>query len=237
MSHELRTPLNAILGFSEMLEREMLGPLEPKAYRDYAEDIQRSGRLLLSIIDDILDLSRIEAGKLELNSETLDPCQLVDEALALVGKAATAKGISLRDDLPEGLPAIQGDRRAIVQVLINTLSNAVKFTPAGGEVRLGAEHRPDGGIDLHVIDNGRGMSAEEMAQLFTPFARKNAFMAGETEGTGLGLTICKQLMHVQGFDILVHSEPGQGTDVILQFPAHSGRRQVEPGPESRRAAG
>ncbi|GAB4356218.1 MAG: hypothetical protein Kow00114_07010 [Kiloniellaceae bacterium] len=227
MSHELRTPLNAILGFSEILEREMLGPLEPKTYRDYAKDIQRSGRLLLSIIDDVLDLSRIEAGKLQLTTEQLDPHRLSGEALSLIGELATTKGVTIENDLPEHLPQIEGDRRAIIQVLINTIGNAVKFTPKGGKVRLSARRRGDGGVDLHIADTGCGIAPSEMAELFTPFARRNVFMARQEEGTGLGLTICKQLMQIQGFDISVESTPGQGTDVTLAFPAGKATPECE----------
>lgn len=236
MSHELRTPLNAILGFSEMLGREMLGPLKPKAYRDYAEDIQRSGRLLLSIIDDILDLSRIEAGKTELSIEMLDAGDLVEEALKTVGKLATTKGLKLDNAVPADLPKIEGDKRAILQVLINTISNAVKFTPKGGEIKLGAQRRRDGGLDLHITDTGCGIAPEDMSEIFTPFSRKNVFMARQEEGTGLGLTICKQLMQIQGFDIAVESKVGQGTDVILEFPAKASQEDADQPPANRQAA-
>jgi len=236
MSHELRTPLNAILGFSGMLEHEILGPVEPKGYRDYAIDIQESGRHLLSIIDDILDLSRIEAGKATFKPERLAPGKLVDEALRLVKKQAAEKGIGLENSLSADLPMIEADRRAIVQVLTNVITNAIKFTPPGGLVRLDAQRRLKGGIDLHVEDNGRGIAPEEMAELFTPFARKNVFMARVEEGTGLGLAICKQLMQLQGFDITVSSKVGLGTDVTLEFPNAATDRLTEAPPAPRRAA-
>ncbi len=237
MSHELRTPLNAILGFSGMLEHVILGPLEPKTYRDYAQDIQKSGQHLLSIIDDILDLSRIEAGKVRLNLEQLEPGKLVDEALKLVDKLAAEKGTRFENDLPVDLPTIEADRRAVLQVLINVITNAVKFTPPGGVVRLGARRRSSGGIDLHVEDNGRGIAPEEMAELFTPFARKDVFMARIEEGTGLGLAISKQLMQLQGFDITVSSKVGRGTDVTLAFPSNATNKLTKERPEARRAAG
>lgn len=236
MSHELRTPLNAILGFSGMLEHEILGPVEPKSYRDYAVDIQESGRHLLSIIDDILDLSRIEAGKATFKPERLAPGKLVDEALRLVEKQAAEKSIGLENSLSADLPMIEADRRAIVQVLTNVITNAIKFTPSGGLVRLDAQRRRNGGIDLHVEDNGRGIAPEEMAELFTPFARKNVFMARVEEGAGLGLAICKQLMQLQGFDITVSSKVGLGTDVTLEFPNDATDRLTEEPPAPRRAA-
>ena len=168
MSHELRTPLNAILGFSEIIERQMFGPVSPK-YLDYAGDINRSGRHLLELVNDVLDLSKLEAGKLELRESEFDLPELVEECLTLLRAKAEAGDVRLKNALPKAVPSLRADARAVKQLLLNFLSNAVKFTPEGGEVRV--EVRDDAGLTLSVIDTGIGMTAAEIEVALAAFGQ------------------------------------------------------------------
>jgi len=218
MSHELRTPLNAILGFSEVLEREMFGPLPNATYRDYAGDIHSSGRYLLTLINDILDISRIEAGRRDFREEPIALREAFATAVRLLEKQAAAKAITLETYVPEGMSRILGDGRAINQVLINLLNNAVKFTPNHGHVLLSARRAGDGAVELSVRDDGPGIPPEEIDQALSAFSRGSLATKKAVDGAGLGLSIVKGIMELHGGTVSIKSKQGQGTEVICQFP-------------------
>ena len=217
MSHELRTPLNAIIGFSEMISAEMLGDLNPR-YAQYARDIHRSGQLLLELINDVLDLSKLEAGKASLNETKLDLVDLVRNCLALVRTQAEEKNLVVTEELPKELPSVRADARALKQVLLNLLSNAIKFTPPGGRVSAGARFDPSLGIMLFVADTGIGMSAEEVKVAMEPFGQIDSMLAREHPGTGLGLPISAALVKLHGGEIRIDSIPGEGTRLTATLP-------------------
>lgn len=218
MSHELRTPLNAIIGFGETMHSQVLGPL-PDRYREYAGDIAASGRHLLGIITDILDLAKIEAGRMELDDRPLDMAPLVEETARLLRERAAGAGIALAFDIPAGLPRVLADERRIRQVLINLVANAVKFTPQGGKVTTSAEIGPGGGLDIHVADTGIGMTEAEVALAVEPFVQVDARIARRHEGTGLGLPMVAAIMELHGGSIAIRSKPDHGTRVTISFPA------------------
>jgi PAS domain S-box-containing protein len=224
MSHELRTPLNAIIGFSEVLKGEMFGPLGAPRYVAYAGDIHRSGMHLLDLINDILDVEKIEAGKRELHPEAVDVAQAVLDALRLVeARAATAK-VALAHELPTDLPLLWADARSARQILLNLLSNAVKFTPAGGSVTAGAAATPQGGIRLTVTDTGIGIDPQHIAALGTPFFQLDNPLTRSREGTGLGLSLIKSLVELHGGRLSIESAVGRGTTVTVQFPPRAAER-------------
>lgn len=218
MSHELRTPLNAILGFSEIIARQAIGPVDAERVRAYAVDIHESGKLLMKIINDILDLSKIEAGRLTLVD---GPCDLHDIArttLNLVGNAAQTKNLRLTNALPRDLPVVRGDERALTQVLLNLVNNAVKFTLPGGEITLEAALVTDG-LALSVIDTGIGIAADDIPLVFSAFGQvEDAFVRGH-EGAGLGLPITRALVELMGGKLDLHSRLGIGTRVTIWLPA------------------
>jgi len=218
MSHELRTPLNAIMGFSEIISSEMLGPLPVPQYKAYAADIHNSGSYLLSLINDILDLSRIEAGKRELNEEEVDVVREARAALRLVGNKARARNVAVQCDFPSTLPHLCADRRAIRQIWLNLLSNAVKFTPEGGRISLGLERSGAGGLILHVSDTGPGIPETELKTILQSFGRGRSAMAAAIEGAGLGLPITDGLARLHGARLTMASRPGEGTTVSITFP-------------------
>lgn len=215
MSHELRTPLNAILGFSEMIEREMFGPAGDARYVDYAHHVHESGAHLLALINDILDLSKVEAGKMELRCEALDVGEVIDEARRLSGADAQhALTVSLAADLP----AIYADRRATAQMMMNLLSNAVKFTAPGGAIAATAALRADGGVTLTVRDSGVGIAKEDIPKALAIYSQVANQQARAHKGTGLGLPIVAALMKLHGGSLALDSEPGKGTTASLHFP-------------------
>jgi PAS domain S-box-containing protein len=219
MSHELRTPLNAIIGFSEVIAGEMFGPVGVPRYAEYAGDILSSGRHLLEVINDILDLSKIDAGKFSLAEEEVEVERVARAALVIARGKATGKGLAVRLDMPGYLPSLRGDQRALKQVLINLLSNAIKFTPAGGEIALRA--RLDGGGRMHltVADSGIGMRPEDIPRALEPFQQVDGGLDRRHEGTGLGLPLCKRLVELHGGALLLESQPDRGTRVTIAFPA------------------
>ena len=219
MSHELRTPLNAVLGFSEMIASQPFGPLGSPKYLEYADDIHRSGSHLLDLINDVLDLSKIEAGRLELHEAEICLPDLVAECAAALAKRAGDAKVALRVELPAQIPPLRGDERAVKQVLLNLLSNAVKFTPSGGTVVARAEHRAGQFLDLSVSDTGIGMSTADIEVAFKPFGQVDSQQARKHVGTGLGLPLSRSLIRLHGGDMLVASEPGAGTTVTARFPA------------------
>jgi two-component system, cell cycle sensor histidine kinase PleC len=219
MSHELRTPLNAILGFSEVLENELFGPMQNIKYKNYAGDIHDSGRYLLTLINDILDLSRIEAGRHELMEEPTHLRECMDHASNMLAARAKEKSIRVRVDVAANLPKLLCDYRAMNQIAINLLTNAVKFTPNGGDVVMSAQVQPDGRMNLTVSDNGPGIPLSEQQQLLHAFSRGTQATKLAIEGAGLGLPIVKGLMDVHGGRLEISSEPGNGTAVICSFPS------------------
>ncbi len=218
MSHELRTPLNAILGFSELMGNATLGPLGNPKYEEYTKDINDSGRHLLALIQDILDLSKIEAGKLELDEEDIDIARAIRSCMVLVKERAKNGGVKLLTDIPEGLPALRADQRKLKQILVNLLSNAVKFTPAGGTVTIKAWSRPDSGYVFQVIDTGIGMALADIPKALLLFGQVDSDLNRKYEGTGLGLPLTKSLVEMHGGSLDLQSEEGAGTTVTVRFP-------------------
>lgn len=219
MSHELRTPLNAILGFSEIIGGEMFGPTGHPRYVEYAKDIYTSGRMLLQIIDDLLDLSRVEHGKLELHLERLTAKDVIEGCLQLVDGRARDARLRIATELPELPLRFEADPLRLRQVLLNLLTNAIKFTPAGGNVTIGA-HRIEGaaGIAFFVADTGIGMTGAEIALAMQPFGQVANAMTREHSGAGLGVPLAKGLVELHGGTLVLESEPGQGTRVTVTLP-------------------
>ncbi|HSE94582.1 MAG TPA: ATP-binding protein, partial [Methylomirabilota bacterium] len=217
MSHELRTPLNAILGFSEVLADRMFGEVNEKQ-AEYLQDILASGRHLLSLINDILDLSKVEAGRLELERGRFHLPTALDNALTLVRERATRHGITLEFAVAEGLGDIVGDERKIRQILLNLLSNAVKFTPQGGRVGITAT-TVDGVVTIAVSDTGVGIAPEDQEAIFEEFRQVGRDGARKDEGTGLGLTLAKKFVELHGGRIWVRSQVGQGSTFGFTLPA------------------
>ena len=219
MSHELRTPLNAIIGFSEIMNAELLGPLGSPEYRQYAGDIHESGAHLLSLINDILDLSKIEAGRLDLVEERMVVCDVIEASMRIIRERAQAARLVLECEIPEDMPTLFADERAIKQILLNLLSNAVKFTDAGGRVTIAAQMTTAGGIAFSVADTGVGMNAMEIKKALSPFGQVDSSLARKHEGTGLGLPLARSMTEVHGGDFTIESEPGRGTTVTVTMPA------------------
>ena len=218
MSHELRTPLNAILGFSEILQRELFGPLTNHAYRDYAGDINNSGRYLMGLINDILDISRIEAGRRDIQEEPINLLEPLHHALHLLEMKAARKKITVSVLANPEVPKILGDQRAIQQVAINLLANALKFTPRDGAVTMGAERMANGSVQIYVQDNGPGIPADEIEQALSAFMRGRLATRKAVDGAGLGLSIVNGIMQLHGGTATIESIVGRGTKVICTFP-------------------
>ena len=216
MSHELRTPLNAIIGFSEVLGERLFGDLNEKQ-AEYTDDILSSGRHLLSLINEILDLSKVEAGRMELELATFDLPSAIENARTFVRERATRHGIALDVTVDERLGEIVGDERKIKQILLNLLSNAVKFTPEGG--RIGIKARQAGGVvEISVSDTGVGIAPEDQPKIFEEFRQVGADYAHKVEGTGLGLTLAKKFVELHGGRIWVESEVGKGSKFTFTLP-------------------
>jgi len=219
MSHELRTPLNAIIGFSEVLSERMFGELNEKQ-EEYSKDIHASGQHLLSLINDILDLSKIEAGKMDLELSDFSLPATIDNALMLVRERAARRGIDLHKSVDERLGQIQADERKIRQVLLNLLSNAIKFTPEGGRIEVRAVSL-DGSVEVSVSDTGVGIAPEDQEAIFEEF--KQVGMASKkVEGTGLGLALSRKFIELHGGRIWVKSEVGQGSTFTFTIPVRHG---------------
>jgi two-component system cell cycle sensor histidine kinase PleC len=224
MSHELRTPLNAINGFSEIMMNEMFGPLGDQRYKGYSLDIHNSGQHLLALINDILDMSKIEAGKMNLKFEPLSLEDVTEDAVRLVRNRAEAAGLKLEVDFP-ALPEVEADYRAVKQVLLNLLSNAIKFTPRAGRVTVRAEVRRDPlgeRVRVSVTDTGIGIAPEDLARLAKPFEQVESQHAKTTQGTGLGLALTKSLVEMHDGALEMTSTPGEGTTVSFILPINQG---------------
>ncbi|WP_373084326.1 sensor histidine kinase [Sneathiella sp.] len=218
MSHELRTPLNAIIGFSEILEKEMFGPLGKEQYKEYSKDINVSGQHLLSIINDILDLSKAEAGKLTLQEGAVSLADVVNSTLRIIRDHAAERGVRLSFDVPTENYELKGDPRLLAQVFLNLFSNAVKFTHKGGSVRIGFEEQLNGNLQVKITDTGIGIDPENIEKVFAPFVQIESSMSRSYEGTGLGLPLSKNIMELHEGSIKLDSRLGEGTSVIVEFP-------------------
>jgi PAS domain S-box-containing protein len=218
VSHELRTPLNAIIGFSDFLKNESFGPIGHSKYKECVEDISNSGQHLLELISDILDASAIESGKLELQEDDLNLASLVDASLRLVNHRATEGSVQLKADLGKNLPRLHVDGRRIKQILLNMLSNAIKFTPAGGRVLVKTFLDENGAYVLTIGDTGVGMSGPELEKAMSEFGQVGRTDANKYEGTGLGLPLTKGLVELHGGTFDISSEKGAGTVVTITFP-------------------
>ena len=218
MSHDLRTPLNAIIGFSDILRGKLFGPLGDPRYDKYAKDIHDSGSLLLSLIDDILDISKVEAGKYELADQPLDIARMVQSCFRQLALTAEASRLELLTDIASDLPPLHGDERTLIQILNNLLSNAAKFTPEGGKITVAASLGSNGGIVIAVSDTGVGMSENDLIKVREPFEQAHVTSSEFQKGTGLGLYLSAKFMRLFGGSLGIQSEPGQGTTVTLRFP-------------------
>jgi len=220
MSHELRTPLNAIMGFSEVMKEQHLGPMHNPRYLAYAGDILASGRYLLGIINDILDLSKIEAGKMTVeNAEEFPLCQALEGSLAICTALGEKFGVSIESRLPPENVRILAVERMVRQIMINLVGNAIKFTPTGGKVQISSAPLADGGYSIIVQDSGIGMSDEDIVKALTPFGQVENKMTATHNGTGLGLPLAKAMLELHDGCLEISSRPGMGTRIVLIFPA------------------
>ncbi len=217
ISHELRTPLNAVIGFADMLNAQALGPIGNERYLRYAQDIRDSGKHLLAMINDILEISRMDADQATLQEEEFAPAEVIDEALRMVEPQAQGAGLSLSTSIAAGLPRLKADRRLVRQVLVNILANAVRFTPSGGAVSVhgfvrGAE------LCLEVRDTGIGIAAADIPKALERFSQVDGKLSRKYDGAGLGLPMAKQFMELHGGTLELASLPGKGTQVCIAFP-------------------
>ncbi len=219
MSHELRTPLNAIIGFSEVIIAKMYGPLGDSRYSEYVEYINESGQHLLQHINDILELSKIEAGKTELKEEYVDVHDALDSCLTMVGGRAKEADIEIACDDTSGLPTLFADERKFKQIMLNLLSNAIKFTPSGGQIKVKVWYRRDNGYLFQVIDSGIGIALADIPKILAPFQQIESDLNRSYEGTGLGLPLTKSFVELHGGSLDLQSEVGAGTTVTVRFPA------------------
>jgi signal transduction histidine kinase len=218
MSHELRTPLTAIIGFSEIIANQSFGPIGQPKYREFADDILHSGRHLLDVINDVLDIAKLQSGMTELRLQPVPSRNIVDAAARIVRKKAEQAGISLELLIPRDLPMIQADPLRLRQVLLNLLSNAIKFTPAGGKVSVAAEQCATG-LAITVRDTGIGMAQEDIPRALQPFVQVDNSLARRHGGTGLGLPLSKLFVDLHGGEFRIDSAPGKGTSVTIVLPA------------------
>ncbi len=218
MSHELRTPLNAIIGFSEIMDREMFGKIGVPRYIDYVKDIRESAQHLLRLIEDILDLSKAEAGRIDLEDNEIDLSSSVRSACLMLRERAKRGGVQMTEDVAPDLARLRGDRRRVRQVLLNLVGNAVKFTPRGGRVVVGANRTAEGGLCLSVTDTGIGIEPKDIPRVFEPFVQLGRVKEVSGEGTGLGLPLCKELVELHGGTLALASQVGKGTTVLVTFP-------------------
>lgn len=219
MSHELRTPLNAVIGYSEIIKEETFGPVGSPKYREYVCDIHDSGRHLLNIINDILDLSKLETGGLELLEADVNVVESVNAAVRLVRERAMVDGVEMKLNCGNALPTLRADDRKLKQVLVSLLSNAVKFTERGGSVTLNVWCNPDSGYVFQVADTGIGMALEDIPKALVPFGQIDSDLNRRYEGTGIGLPLTKALVEMHSGSIDVQSRLGVGTTVTIRFPA------------------
>lgn len=219
MSHELRTPLNSIIGFSEILKHEMFGPLNNEKYQSYATDINNSGTHLLTLINEILDVSKIEAGAFTLDEDIFDPNQPLQESLRMVEDRAKRAGLQMTCEVPNDLPCLMADQLRVKQMMLNLLTNSIKFTPKGGSVHISMHGHLDAGLEIVVADTGIGIAENDIEQVQLPFGQAiRDPMINHEDGTGLGLPLIKMLIELHGGTMKLTSQVGQGTQVVLRFP-------------------
>jgi signal transduction histidine kinase len=219
MSHELRTPLNAIIGFAEIIREQLLGPVGTAKYLDYVGDIHLSGNHLLEVINDILDLSKIESGRFELLEKPVDLERVLGSTLRLLGDKAAKGNLTVRSRLPDPHPLLYADERALKQILLNLLSNSVKFTPSGGLVEIAVELAQDGDLLLIVADTGVGFDLVDLPRALAPFGQVDTSLTRRYQGTGLGLPLVNSLTQLHGGRLEIDSKPDQGTRVVIRLPA------------------
>jgi signal transduction histidine kinase len=218
MSHELRTPLNAINGFSEMIVMEMFGPVGDERYGEYVQQINYSGNHLLAVINDILDISKVEAGKSELDIDEVDITDLITSAVELMRERASQGGLALNIEIPPDLPIVVVDGRRVQQVLLNLISNAIKFTPEAGTVTVRACWGPEAGLQVSVCDTGIGIAADKIQTAFEPFGQVENAYTKKYEGTGLGLPLARALIELHGGEIKIESQLNVGTNASFSLP-------------------
>ncbi len=229
MSHELRTPLTAILGFSDVMSGEIFGPIEPPRYREYIDLIHESGEHLLSLINDILDLSKIEAGKMQIVVLPVSTAELVRQSSSLMRVMATERGIDLALKVAPDCQVLHADERAARQIILNLLSNAIKFTPAGGRVTLAVQAIAEDGVEISVTDTGFGMTPDEADRALQLYVQVDSDVARMALGTGIGLPLVKALAELHGGQIRLDSKKGKGTTVAVFLPWHAGvSRDLQP---------
>ena len=231
MSHELRTPLNAILGFSEVMKSEIFGAHAVPVYKEYSADIHNSGVHLLNLINEILDLSRIEAGRYDLNEESVSLVHVVADCHHLLKLRASSRGITIHEVFEQGMPRLWADERAIRQIVLNLLSNSIKFTPQGGEIWLKAGWTASGGQYLSVKDTGSGISEDEIPVVLASFGQGSNAIKSAEQGAGLGLPIAKSLIDMHGGTFTLRSKLRMGTEVIVTFPPERVMSALAPMPE------
>lgn len=237
MSHELRTPLNAILGFSEVMANEVLGPIENQIYREYARDVHNSGQHLLNLINEILDLSRIEAGRYQLNEEPLNLAGLVEDCCRMMELKAHNKDIHVVRQFEPHLPRLYADERAVRQIALNLLSNAIKFTPTGGEIRVRVGWTAGGGQYMAIKDNGPGIPSDEIPVILSAFGQGTIAIKSAEQGTGLGLPIVQGLVQLHGGTLDLQSRMREGTEVVAAFPPTRVMEELPALPTESKAAG
>ncbi|MGH6933085.1 MAG: sensor histidine kinase [Dongiaceae bacterium] len=218
MSHELRTPLNAIIGFSELIKKEMNARGWSQKHVAYTDDINSSGLHLLSVVNNVLDMAKIEFGKAILNEEVVDINDVIRSNISMVGKGAREHGLEIEYQPPKSLPQIRGDPLKIKQALINLMSNAIKFTEAGGSVTISITRETNGGAGLVVADTGIGIKPEDMAKALAPFSQVENSLNRRFQGTGLGLPLTKAFVEMHGGQLTIQSKPSSGTTVKVTFP-------------------
>jgi signal transduction histidine kinase len=219
ISHELRTPLNAIIGFGEMLHQQILGPIGVPAYREYAQHIHQSGMHLLSLVEEMLDLSKVEAGKLEIERVQIKPGTLLAESLVMLRPTAEAAKVEIVvDETSSTWPELQGDPVKLKQVFVNLLGNAIKFTPAGGRVTISGGF-DDAWLRIRISDTGVGMRAEEIPLVVQPFYRTTSAYDAKHQGAGLGLPFAKAVVELHGGSLAIESRLASGTTVTITLPA------------------
>jgi PAS domain S-box-containing protein len=219
MSHEVRTPLNAIIGFSEILLKQVFGPLGSDRYSSYVEDIHTSGNHLLGIINDILDLSKAESGRLSLDETQVDLSAVVTQCLRMLREKAVTQGVEVVSHVPAKTPKLYADARLVSQATINLVSNAIKFTRSGGTIVVSVAGEPDGGYRLSVQDSGIGISSQDLPKVREPFVQVASAFSREHQGTGLGLPLVDQILKLHGGSLEIESQLDRGTTVTARFPA------------------
>jgi signal transduction histidine kinase len=230
VSHELRTPLNAIIGFAELMRTEAFGPVGTPRYQEYLTDIVNSGNFLLSLINDVLDLAKIEAGRRDLNPEAIGATELINSCLRLVKERAIEAGVALQVDLPPASPRLRADVRAVKQILLNLLTNAIKFTPRGGSIVVSAAPADDGTVAMFVSDTGIGIAPQDIPKVMEPFGQIDNAMNHKHAGTGLGLPLSRMLAELHGGRLTLTSRLGQGTTVKVELPAAEPEASAAPRP-------